>query len=68
MNWAEAAMDDDVDSRLAAYRFVTGALRRIRVRTKVEKLMWMEAMSPRPVVREMEERCSTREWVRFALS
>jgi hypothetical protein len=61
MNWSEAAMDDAVDSRLAADRFVTGALRRIRVRTKLEQLMWMEAKSPRPVVREMEERFSLRE-------
>jgi len=61
MNWAEAAMDDAVDSRLAAYRFVTGALRRIRIRTRVKQLMWMEAMSPRQVVREMEEGFSIRK-------
>lgn len=70
MNWAEAAVarQRDVtgggaDSRLAAYRFVTGALRRIRIRTKVNELRWMEAGAQRPVAREMreiEERCSTR--------
>jgi len=57
-------MDEDVDSRLAAKRFVTGALRRIRIRTKTKELMWMEmmvAMAPRSVAREMEERYSHRE-------
>jgi hypothetical protein len=57
MNWAEA-MDGGVDSRQAANRFVTGALRRIRIRTKVKELMWMEGMvatSQRSVTREMEE-------------
>jgi len=63
MNWAEA-MDGGVDSRLAANRFVTGALRRIRIRSKVKKLMWKEgmvAMAARPHAREMEELVRTGE-------
>ena len=56
MNWAEA-LDGGVDSRQAANRFVTGALRRIRIRTKLSKLEWLEGMVPaqRSVAREMEE-------------
>jgi hypothetical protein len=65
MTWVEAAMEGDVDfSRLAANRFVTGALRRIRVRTKLQKLMWMQGMVPmasRSVTREMEEMYPTRK-------
>ena len=47
MDWAEA-LDDGVESRQAANRFVTGALRRIRIRTKVKELMWMEGMLAMP--------------------
>jgi len=57
MNWAEA-LDGGVDSRQAANRFITGALRRIRIRRKLGKLEWMEgtvAMAQRSVAREMEE-------------
>jgi hypothetical protein len=45
MKWGEAAMDGGADSRLAADRFVTGALRRIRIRTEIEKLRWREVRS-----------------------
>jgi hypothetical protein len=57
MDWAEA-LEGGVDSRLAANRFVTGALRRIRIRTKLQKLLWREgtvAMVSRSHAREMEE-------------
>jgi hypothetical protein len=55
MKWAEA-LDGGVDSRQAANRFVTGALRRIRIRTKLSKLEWLEGtMTPRSIAREMEE-------------
>jgi len=63
MNWAEA-MEGGVDSRLAANRFVTGALQRIRIRTKLSKLMWLEgtvAMAQRSHAREMEEMVTTGE-------
>jgi hypothetical protein len=61
MNWAEA-LDEGVDSRQAANRFITGALRRIRIRTKLGKLEWMEgtvAMAQRSIAREMEEMVPT---------
>jgi hypothetical protein len=61
MSWGNTAMDGAGNSRLAADRFVTGALRRIRIRAKVKKLRWMEATIQRSSAREMEERCSTRE-------
>ena len=63
MHWAEA-MEGGVDSRLAANRFVTGALRRIRIRSKLQKLMWLEgtaAMAQRSHAREMEEMVTTGE-------
>lgn len=63
MNWAEA-LEGGVDSKLAANRFVSGALRRIRIRTKLKKLMWMEgavAMAQRSVAREMEEMVPSRD-------
>jgi hypothetical protein len=58
MSWTEATMDEGVGSRMGALRFVTGALRRIRIRSKAKKLMWMEgmvAMPRRSVARKMEE-------------
>jgi hypothetical protein len=61
MNWAEAVEGGD-DSRLAANRFVTGALRRIRIRTTLRKLMWLEgtvAMAQRSHGSEMEEMVPT---------
>ena len=61
MKWAEA-LDGGVDSRQAANRFVTGALRRIRIRAKLKELMWVEgtvAISQRSVAREMEEMVAT---------
>ena len=57
MNWAEA-LEGGVDSRLAANRFLTGALRRIRIRARMKKLLWKEglvAMAVRSDAREMEE-------------
>ena len=56
MKWAEA-LDGGVDSRQAAKRFVTGALRRIRIRAKLSKLEWLEGTvrAQRPVARETEE-------------
>jgi hypothetical protein len=57
MNWAEA-LDGGVDSRQAANRFIMGALRRIRMRSKLRKLRWMEgkvATARRSIAREMEE-------------
>jgi|HubBroStandDraft_1064217.scaffolds.fasta_scaffold847393_1 hypothetical protein len=55
MKWAEA-LDGGVDSRQAANRFVTGALRRIRIRTKLSKLEWLEETGmQRSIAREMEE-------------
>ena len=35
-------IDERVNSRLAAERFVTGALRRIRIREKLDGLPWHE--------------------------
>ena len=57
MNRAEAMDGGDV-SKLAANRFVTGALRRIRIRSKLAKLAWMEgsvAMAQRSHACELEE-------------
>jgi hypothetical protein len=55
MKWAEA-LDGGVDSRQAANRFVTGALRRIRIRSKLSKLEWLEeTVTQRSIAREMEE-------------
>jgi hypothetical protein len=57
MDWVEAS-DGGVDSRQAAIRFVTGALRRFRIRSKMKKLMWMGgliAMPQRSVARKLEE-------------
>jgi hypothetical protein len=56
MKWAEVYGITSPDS--SAERFVAGALRRIRVRSKVKKLMWMEGFIERPrraVARELEE-------------
>ena len=56
MNGAEA-LDGGVDSWQAANRFVTGALRRIRIRTKLSKLEWLEGTvrAQRSLARETEE-------------
>jgi hypothetical protein len=57
MKWADAMIGSD--SRQSADRFVSGALRRIRIRSKLKKLMWMEGMLATPrrsVARELEER------------
>jgi hypothetical protein len=55
MKWAEA-LDGGVDSRQAANRFVTSALRRIRIRAKLSKLEWLEETGmQRSIAREMEE-------------
>ncbi len=61
MNRAEA-MEGGVDAKLAANRFVTGALRRIRIRTRLKELAWLEgsvAMASRSHAREMEEMVPT---------
>jgi len=61
MNRAEA-MEGGVDAKLAANRFVTGALRRIRIRTRLNELAWLEgsvAMASRSHAREMEEMVPT---------
>lgn len=56
MKWAEAYTITSPEN--SAQRFVAGALRRIRIRSKVRKLMWMEGFIERPrraVARELEE-------------
>jgi hypothetical protein len=56
MKWAEAY--PNLSSQSSAQRFVAGALRRIRIRSRVRKLMWMEGFIEHPrraVARELEE-------------
>jgi len=64
MTFAELAMNGSVFSKPTAIRFVSGALSRIRSRSKTKKLMWMEGMLATPrrsVAREMEEMFPTRD-------
>ena len=64
MNWAGEADCAASDSMQSASRFVSGALRRIRIRARVKELNWMEGMVaiPRRVqAREMEELFPSRD-------
>jgi len=56
MTWAQAI--PQTDSKQAAERFVFGALRRIRIRSRVRKLAWKDGIIATPrrsVARELEE-------------
>jgi hypothetical protein len=64
MKWAGMTDCDASESIQSANRFVSGALRRIRIRAKVKKLNWMEGMvaMPQPALaHEMEELFPSRD-------
>jgi len=64
MKWAGERGCGASDSMQSAYRFVSGALRRIRIRARVKELNWMEGMVALPrhaLAREMEELFPSRD-------
>ncbi len=56
--WSAQTLNTRSDSREAADRFVSGALRRLRLRSRLSKLLWEEELCFRPkrsIAREIQE-------------
>ncbi len=56
--WSAQSFESPSDSKAAADRFVQGALRRLRIRSRLSKLLWEEELCSRPkrsIGRELQE-------------
>lgn len=56
--WSAQTLEMSSESKQAADRFVSGALRRLRIRSRLSKLLWEEELCSRPkrsIARELQE-------------